>query len=426
MDLMAAIETFRSSPEQVRARAARRELRGQVFARLAEALGRSSACAVVDGELEELHRLTREAAGWNLPVDGEVEDGHSIGHQHPGAAALLIVRQSLAEYRIPTEVDLRYHGMRRTSGHGSYGMNDGIVYVQATLHSISGPRHHIDIPVIVRQGRVLAPSILLHNGNPRVITQNTLDDIIGMGEFTAKIPDRPNMFAPGPDKGAARPRREVPRLAPNMFKPLPSRSLIGSAVRGVVQQAALSPDQTAMRFVNMYEHDIELGEFVDMNEVASSMREQAAREFMRDAIPSGFRPEHNRERIIAEARAFADEVVAMALPEVEHAFTERQAFYAPDETGVLENGSLGKDVPGAGGSHLDVGERPTKGQFGTGQRVRLKSEATARDRGGVRYTIPRGTRGTVVRDVDGADRVYYVRFEELGFAASVPKEALSG
>jgi hypothetical protein len=336
MDLMAAIQAFRSSPEQVRARQARRELREQyLYSRLGQAVGRPSAFEPSASQqmLDEADRLSRTAAGWNLPVEEAFDDGQSIGNQHPGAAALLIVRKVLSEFEMPTSPDLRYHGMKRASGHGASGMSDGIVYVQATLHSLSGPRHFVDIPVIIREGRVLAPSILEHNGQKRIITQHTFDDILGMGEFTARLPDRPNMFAPPPDKDASGRSREVPRLHPGMYKALPSRTLIGSAVRG---------------------------------------------------------------------------------------------FYQPDAFGVVENGALGRDVPGAGGSHLDVAERPTKDMHTPGQRVRMKREHQVRGRDGIGYTIPRGARGKVIRDMDGAGRVYYVYFEDLGFKAQVPGEAMSG
>lgn len=324
MDLMAEINAYRFSPEQARARQARREVRHQVlYSQIALAMGAPSVVTA--------RRL--EAQRWNIRPEEPVEDGSPIGAQHPGAAALLIVRQALAEYRLPTEVELRYQGMKRASGHSGFAMDEGIVFVEATLHSMSGPQHHVDVPVIVRGGRILAPSILIHNGNKRVLAQSTFDDIIGMGEFKVSIPDRAHMFAPPPDRDAAsRPRKQVPLLRPGMFSVQPSRQLIAGAVRG---------------------------------------------------------------------------------------------FYEPDVTGVLENGSLGKDVPGAEQSHLDVGERPTSGMLAPGAKVRLKTKATARDRGGVAYDVPRGSRGTVLRDVDGANWAYYVRFEELGITATVPREALA-
>lgn len=435
MDLMAAIEAYRSSEEQVRARQARREARGRaIYDKLATAIGRGP--QPVDGEVEAIHRFMREAAGWNLSVEDDIEDGHAIGSQHPGAAALLIVRKTLAEYSTPSEVELRYHGMRRASGHGAYGMNDGIVYVQATLHSVSGPRHHIDIPVVVRQGRVLAPSILMHNGTPRVITQNTLDDIVGMGEFTAQIPDRPHMYAPAPDKDAASaPRRHVPRLSPNMFKVLPTRNLIGSAVRGVYQtstRVAMSPlwdqiEALANEYEELTGHDLtyDIREMGDHGHAAGEPEEQTLQDILQMLQEQVARAKSTPPPQPSGPKDWAGKTQHLEQM-IQQQRGGRRGFYQPDVVKEVKPGMLGKDIPGADGSHVDVGERPTKGQLAPGQRVRMKQEAVARDRGGVKYKIAKGTRGTVIRDVDGADRVYYVRFEELGFAAPVPKEALSG
>ena len=527
MDLMAAIQEFRSSPEQVAARRARREARGRfVYDRLATALNKPSATVTSDPEVETLHRLMREAAGWNLSKEDDVEDGQPIGGQHPGAAALLLVRQALAEYSIPTEVDLRYHGIRRAVGHGAFGMNEGIVFVQATLHSMSGPRHHVDIPVIVRQGRALAPSILLHNGNPRILTQNTIDDILSLGEFTAQIPDRPHMFAPGPDKGATAPRREVPRLAPNMFAVLPSRSMIASAVRGihvegrqaelaVLKQVLETPGaaSTDAQGRVVYRGELSGGRPVAIAQPAgqgyevapegASVYDALARTFYNDvrdrswtlgaertaaprkkAPASPPAPPAVQDQVRAAIRRLKDHnmvaydqyVGAGAFAPCAGGFTESQAqrilalvddvmkgpkderpgyirpyaptptpelpsedagdegfskfesaprrgFYQPDVVPEVKPGQ--KDIAGADGSHLDPAERPRKDHLAPGQRVSLKREAVARDRGGATYKLPKGSRGVVIRDVDGVGRVYYVRFEELGFAAHVPKEALS-
>ncbi|APU88872.1 hypothetical protein Rctr197k_043 [Virus Rctr197k] len=533
MDLMAAVQEFNSSPERLRARQARRNIRDRVlYQRIAAALGRSSGRVTSEqAMLDELDALAKFAAGWNLSKEDAIQEGAPLGNQHPGAAAILIVRQVLGEYDLPTEVDLRYHGIKRASGHGAYSVDEGIVYVQATLRSISGPRHHIDIPVIIREGRVLAPSILLHQGTPRILTQHTFDDIIGMGEFTAKAPDRPNMYAPPPDKDASSPQREVPRLAPNMFRPLPSRAIISSAVRGyhttdtcpacggsgevedergpltcptcggygtlpeeeppmpgmdqdadgAVLRRTLEPtpgkgqpasygqdfaEKTKLHYTPDAEEELamkllqqrrrlktrpkrsdELNMTAGAHEewVIEMVSEQIARETAAIIREGHMGQEHANEYMLTKAerivhkRDLAEKIVQAAQPLLTEALGagpgggcmggncshQHHAFYEPDVTGVLENGSLGRDVPGANGSHLDVAERPTKGMFGPGTAVRLKHEATARDRGGVVYMLPKGSRGQVVRDVDGAGRAYYVRFAELGITATVPKEALS-
>lgn len=90
----------------------------------------------------------------------------------------------------------------------------------------------------------------------------------------------------------------------------------------------LSATQTAMRYVSWYEHDIKKGEFVDIAEVEASIRDQAKVDFVRDAQRRG--TYRNSDAFIAELRAFAEEVVAEALPELVHAFDNRTAYKRHD------------------------------------------------------------------------------------------------
>lgn len=772
MDLMAEINEFLSSPEYRSARAARREARARVFKHLGVALGKPSVIAP----------LARQAAGWNLPAGGNDEyiAGSPLGEQHPGAAALLVVRQAMSEYNLPTKADLRYMGMKRASGHSSFGVDEGLIFVEATLHSLSGARHHVDVPVVVREGRLLVPSILIHNGRKRVMAQSTFDDIIGSAEFKADMPDRRNMFSPPPDRDAVAPRRKVPVINPGMFSVAPSRSRIRAALTGFdeadfedreaaqkwlapamvglglasapgpaqaqpqaqpqsqstyqySQQPAPGADrqpyqhglqrdpkqqseltsigpklsvlmkkyqgderlskyfQKAMSIIASVEpgeedaaaqgaisyvakskgpaspelravkDGIEAGKLQKRQSQLSSLKsgkrveaaeipiypradpgvifaiadapggeivqdapgetehanivprwhilrydgtdvarqpmrpknhsyheygwrilpsgaaiykqfaqalaqksdtdntglrppkrtlgkkvaygryrgntpEQVARAILRgygsdpgglageidrwrqkkedanypgwgpkefaevanivsrelehqqlytsvppgtpprqwftsrradaaefedewhdqmpggladDNVPGDYANDALNEGVEVELEHVNDEQLAteiamdhleedpdyyekleimeeLSLQEMESLrAARRQAFYEPDVTGVLENGSLGKDVPGASNSHLDMAERPVDDMLSPGQSVRLKSEATVRDRGGVAYKVPKGSKGTVIRDVDGANWAYYVRFSDLGFSATVPRKALA-
>lgn len=405
MDLMADLIAYNSSPEQVRARQARREVRARtLYANIGLAAGLPSAVDRARGEspVAELESaMDRAASGWNIPAEEKVNVGEAIGNQHPGAAALMVVRQALGDYRIPTRIELRYHGMKRASGHGGFAVDEGVVFIQGTLHSLSGPRHHVDFPVVVRAGRVLQPSVLIHQGTPRIITQHTLDDIIGGGEFTASVPDRHNMFAPPPEKNAAPSTRRVPLINPGMFKVKPSRMLINSAVRGVY--AGDEEDEEA---------DAEIHETIEDESVLTH------RAIMELSAELGL----GYGEVVALLDAHG---VSGAAEQLEIAARGVRAFYSPDQAGgLVRPGQEGWNIPGADGSHLDVGERPVADLLAPGQTVTAKSGIRWRDRGAVAYTIPKGTRGQVVRDVDGAGRAYLVHWPELGYSVPVPAEAL--
>lgn len=245
----------------------------------------------------EGERLAREALKWN--IQEEETHGTSIGNVHPALAAVAVVQRALAEYQVP-KMNLEF------KRHSKQGEGSGEVWVHGSFYSPSGlPKHHVDIPVLYRQGRMLSPSVLVWQGQPAVISQATFDEICARGEFIEKDPDRLHQFA----------------------------------------------------------------------------------------WPTGRAPTYSRRP---------------HPPQFGHT-----AQYEPDVNGILSPGT-GMDVPGADGSDLDVAERPLDDVLWPGQKVRVKRDVVLRGRGGMAYKVPKGTKGRVVKDVDGNNKAYRIDVEGFG------------
>lgn len=454
MDLMADLHRINQSPEAIRARRIRREAREtMVYDRIAAAMGKPSAvrgmtrhAAVVD-EAARFDQLSKEAAGqWNMWGE-EPHEGALLGEQHPGAAALLIVREALGEYHLPTDVDLRYRGMKRLSGHGAYGMDDGFVFVQASFSSRSGPKHYVDIPVVVRAGRMLSPSIMIHQGVERVITQHTLDDIVGMGEFQQRVPDRLNMYAPPAPERQGAPSREVPIVRPKtMYSVLPRRTLtsrleVQAALRG--HRTAADPlrepplPRASQLKMKIYQLQQQLAKASDLatrsrlsgeiKKLQYEMEHETGQYDLGDDPMQGYldriKALPGRQRMSEQdAEASVDGHACMAGRALQGRVVE--GFYSPQVTGFVPNGEPGADVPGADGSDLDPAERPTDDHLWPSAAVRTTRAVHVYGREGSRFTIPKGEEGEVVRDVDGCNRAIYVRWYGLGYSATVARDAL--
>lgn len=513
MDLMAYVNQLRSAEPEVRARQARRAARQAALkASLGVALGREA------------------GVRWNM-TDNEQADGTLIGGQHPGVAALMLVRRAFSSFHVPS-LDLRFVGMKRVSGHSAFAMDDGVVTIEASLQSLSGPRHYLDVPVMVQNGRALMPSVVIHEGLPRILAQSTLDDIVGRGEFQANTPDRKHMFAP-PQEKAKGGKSTHSIVRPSMFNVTSGRALVQGALSGFCHEAALS-DEDQKRISGLIRSLVEAGygdlldqellplireledkgapqSYIDEetlkiverlaeqyaceqcegaggqddsaclacggygvgmrghepHEAAGSFGGEGAQVLRRvdpnerdliedmrrknlesylfpdsDSIDPELRAQVLREQddrlryMVPKLSPALEDTVDLKPPVIEGKPLRkprprsadvhgRTAFYEPDVSGLVEPGTLGRDVPGALGSHLDVGERMPVGTFAPGQEVKTKREHTVRDRGGVRYAIPKGAEGRIVRDYDGADYAYIVRFDDLGFAVKMPREALS-
>lgn len=151
-------------------------------------------------------------------TDEEAAYGVDVHGKHPGAVALRMAHEVLSQYQLPA-YDVRFEGIRRMAGEGAYDTSSGYVLVGVTLRPPSDIREEILLPFRVHEARMLQPSVLLYDGQRRVITQNTFDSILKRGEFTRRLEDRPHVFSRPRLFGPSGPHRmpEVPVVRPGLF-----------------------------------------------------------------------------------------------------------------------------------------------------------------------------------------------------------------
>jgi hypothetical protein len=425
MDLYGEIYAMNHTPEANRGRQLRRARRkAEIHDQIANALNYTA--------------LERTAVSWNLRPHRH-EDAIPIGNQHPGHVAVMAVDQALSEFVFPQPPELRFAGMKRVSGQGQHGLEEGVLVVEAVLKSLSGPEHVVDIPVQVHEGRAIFPQVLLENGVVRVLTQNTFDDIIKRGEFMIRLPDRSNMFGRPPDR--SHPMPEVPLLRPGMFGLAPvnralvarrqaQRNAIAGAVRGFEvagqENQATRQLSRALSAMNMGRWDIALDALSNPGGDLAGVPRR---------IIEGLRMEVRGEARGIEGRLGMPPAVTQAVQNVVTAWEQSnpgdggfdrgeladnpfgpppqtyQAFYTHDL--YPDIGITGADVPGADGSHVDPAECEVP-DLRPGDTVRTTYAMTIRDRGGVAYEVPSGSRGGIIRDMDGTGRAFYVDLEDFG------------
>lgn len=118
-------------------------------------------------------------------------------HGHPGAAALMLVREALSQFDLPSQVDVEYKGMKRLSGHGQHNLRDGLIEVRVAFSSLSGAKHHIEVPVVVHAGYMVFPEVFTDDhGNVSVMAQSAFDDMLKQGDVHRRMQDRANMYSP--------------------------------------------------------------------------------------------------------------------------------------------------------------------------------------------------------------------------------------
>jgi hypothetical protein len=158
-----------------------------------------------------------EDTQWNY---SNKDDGTRKIEGNPGLAATMYVVQTLSEYTSNANMRPRYLGMQREAGSGQYGITEGVIDVSVEMAPVGGMKQVIDVPVIVRAGRMLQPGVFMHQGSPYIISKSSMEQLLDDAKFSNEVkPSRPNMYSP-PGSARAEDQRLI-RWAQTDLKKLP-------------------------------------------------------------------------------------------------------------------------------------------------------------------------------------------------------------
>lgn len=115
---------------------------------------------------------------------------------HPGSAAALYASEALGEFRIDGRVKAHYQGLTRSAGEGAHGVTEGTIEVALDLIPMRGMTQTVDVPITVKNGYMIQPGIMYHQGSPYIICQSAIDDILSSsGISEPPETDRAHIYA---------------------------------------------------------------------------------------------------------------------------------------------------------------------------------------------------------------------------------------
>jgi hypothetical protein len=186
--------------------------------------------------------LRKEAGGWDLKDKLSNSSARSKTLPECISGAISTTRNLLAEFEFPAPPQIVYTGTKavRTANDDRYSpVEDGVIMLVARFITTSGVKNEVQIPVQIRQGEILQPSVMFHNGTMAVIAPSSVKEIIQAGTFQQPQPSR-GIFS-GPlthqeqqhwfDSSTA-PTMDHSRFNPGMFGKMSMQQLLRSAVRG--------------------------------------------------------------------------------------------------------------------------------------------------------------------------------------------------
>jgi len=129
------------------------------------------------------------------------EDGPLDRRRLP-TAAIKLANEFLGQFTWPIIPTLVYRGIRTaTRDEQTPAIEaDAHVILSAQIVTLTGCRREVDVPVVVRRGELLEPSVMIVDGVPRIISQSLVDEVVRQGTFKQKVDPRGGMFAPPLDR----------------------------------------------------------------------------------------------------------------------------------------------------------------------------------------------------------------------------------
>lgn len=134
-----------------------------------------------------------------LPGNAPVVDRKRLPQE-----AIRLVSDFLATLVWPMMPQLVYKGVRTAARDEDTPVEDADaqVLIAAKITTVSGVRREVEVPVVVRNGKLLEPSVMMVDGVPRIIAQSLVDELTRGGTFRQSVDPRGNIYGPPMDREA--------------------------------------------------------------------------------------------------------------------------------------------------------------------------------------------------------------------------------
>jgi DNA-directed RNA polymerase subunit RPC12/RpoP len=180
---------------------------------------RSEVNAQISGE------LSKRAQGWDLRTRST--EGTRVKNLPEAIRQSVVATRALLNtFEFPTPPKISYTGVKKMerSADRNSTIGDGIVMLEAGFYTTSGVKNFIEIPVEIRNGMVVQPSVFFHQGSMEIIAPSSINRVIAQGTFHQPQNSRGQYAAPlSPQESSSwyeqqnSPGMQVYRVNPGMY-----------------------------------------------------------------------------------------------------------------------------------------------------------------------------------------------------------------
>lgn len=150
---------------------------------LEESLGHKEE-KVASKKSDYLSGVVQKKAWYFSPDEDYFEDLTDKNIYHK---AISFLHEFLSNYDLNGRASIKFDNLKNASFKEGGKVTKGDVNTTLQIKTISGVKLNAEIVIPVREGKLIEPSIIFLDGNPRIIAQTTFDEIVKSGTFKRKF-----------------------------------------------------------------------------------------------------------------------------------------------------------------------------------------------------------------------------------------------
>ncbi len=383
-------------------------------------------------------RRQRRLASFNTLAG--VGESHStkLTTQNAGQHAVQMARETLDNFLLPSMPKLSYSGIRGAKvAQSSSKLEDGVITIFAEMKTRSGVVVGFDMPMEIRAGEMMEPSVIIVAGSPRILAQSSFDDIVDHGTLYENPPVRDLFSAPlsaGSAKEQYGNRTKQKIVNTGMFSLGANRQALKDVIAGraitaddlpVSNPMAPAPQEyipgrhPILAPVPKLRGPVKPGQ--SYQDDTTQLEHPRTSPSSGPSLPTQVVDEGSTKSLRRPPAQPARDEVPLDVPwdqSKSGRVADVESYDADDRHEKPDHDRNTQED-----DYLDPAERTTN-DICAGDKVSIKEEMELKDRGGAAYDISKGTKVLVVRDHAGDNKSFVIRLDD-GMEAIVERRFLS-
>lgn len=380
--------------------------------------------------------VTKKALSWSM---GQEPGERRVTARSLPAVSVGFVRDYLNHFNWPQKPSLQFGGRGHTAQRlDDHNVTQGVVTIHGTVRSPIGVPVNFSVPVEIREGHMLEPSIMcVGNGNDqdngfiRIISQTSIDEMVRNSSAYSDMPQRKEFAPPAASAAQSQVKVHQERRTPGMFHMSNRQSALREFVRtggarGLGVLAPPSEDELVHRLAQTLSDpgsDLDkIGQH--LREALGAYKDQRTEEAWQNLDAAKNLLANSQQGRLGNIKSDRDAALRHNLSTAYYHILNRLGGDSEHDQGLYgvepETPDWRRDPTQRGPDRVaqaqddgsEVAETDEDNNFSSGASVRVTRHLRAPTRGGPYWDIKKGATGKVIRDMAGDRCDIYVEMSD--------------